>query len=93
MNFSNLERLEEKVNQVVQQITFLKDKNRELEQENSELKSMLEDRNKLIQSYEEQIDQLKKQTQESFLFKEKEEQIKEKISGMLNKLDQLELMI
>jgi chromosome segregation ATPase len=93
MNFSNIERLEEKVNQVVQQITFLKDKNKEIEQENTELKSMLEDRNRLIQSYEEQIDQLKQQTQESSLFKEKEEEIKGKISGMLGKLDQLESMI
>ena len=93
MNFSNIERLEEKVNQVVQQITFLKNKNKEIEHENTELKSMLEDRNSLIQSYEEQIDLLKQQTQESSSFKEKEEEIKGKISGMLGKLDQLESMI
>lgn len=93
MNFSNIEKLEEKVNQVVQQVKFLREKNQELTRENTELKSMLEDRNRLIQTYEEQIDQLKQQRQDSSQFLAREEQIRAKISGMLEKLDQLESMI
>ena len=62
-------------------------------QENSELKSMVEDRNKLIQSYESQLDELKQQTQESTQILEKEEQIKEKITNMIGKLDQLESLV
>jgi hypothetical protein len=54
---------------------------------------MLEDRNKLIQSYEGQLDELKQQTQESTQILENEEQVKEKINSMLGKLDQLESLV
>lgn len=93
MNLSNIELLEEKINQIVQQLKLLKDKNQELEQENLEMKSVLEDRDKLIESFESKIDQLKQQAQDSSNFQEVESKIKDKISGMLEKLDQFESMV
>ncbi len=93
MNLSNIELLEEKINQIVQQLKLLKDKNQELEQDNLEMKSVLEDRDKLIESFESKIDQLKQQSQDSSNFQEVESKIKDKISGMLEKLDQFESMV
>lgn len=93
MNLSNIELLEEKINQIVQHLKLLKDKNQELEQENLEMKSVLEDRDKLIESFESKIDQLKQQAQDSSNFQEVESKIKDKISGMLEKLDQFESMV
>lgn len=93
MNLSNIELLEEKINQIVQHLKLLKDKNQELEQENLEMKSVLEDRDKLIESFESKIDQLKQQSQDSSNFQEVESKIKDKISGMLEKLDQFESMV
>ncbi len=93
MDLSNIELLEEKINQIVPQMKLLKDKNQELEQENLEMKSMLADRDKLIESFEINIDQLKLQSQDSSQFQEREEQIKEKITNMLEKLDQFESMV
>ena len=93
MNLSNIELLEEKINQIVQQLKLLKDKNQELEQENLKMKSVLEDRDKLIESFESKIDQLKQQAQDSSQFQEMENKIKDKISGMLEKLDQFESMV
>ncbi|HDL17902.1 MAG TPA: hypothetical protein ENH29_02490 [Bacteroidetes bacterium] len=93
MNLSNIERLEEKINHIVQQMQTLKERNRELEQRNIEFSSMLEDRNRLIQANEAEIDHLKQQMQNSLQFQEQEERIKQKITQMLSKLDQLESMV
>jgi len=93
MNLTNIERLEEKINQIILQMKSLKEKNDVLISENAELKSMLDDRNKLIQNLETQLSQMKQQTLETDLFRENEEKVKEKISSMLEKLDQLEAIL
>ena len=93
MNLTNIERLEEKINQIILQVKSQKEKNDVLISENAELKSMLDDRNKLIQNLETQLSQMKQQTLETDLFRENEEKVKEKISSMLEKLDQLEAIL
>jgi len=93
MNLSNIERLDEKINQIILQLKSLKETNEVLSRENAEMKTMLDDRNKLIQNLETQLSQLKQQSMETDLFRKNEEKIKEKISTMLEKLDQLEAIL
>ncbi len=90
MEFSNLEKLEQKLNFFVIRLNKLLEENKLLKEQNTELVTLLQDRDKVIQQLEEEIVQLR----ESQFFQkgnqEKDEKIRQKISEMLHKLDLLE---
>lgn len=90
MEFSNLEKLEQKLNSFVIRLNKLLQENKLLKEQNAELVTLLQDRDKVIRQLEEEIVQLR----ESQFFQkenqEKDEKIRKKINEMLHKLDLLE---
>lgn len=90
MEFSNLEKLEQKLNSFVIRLNKLLQENKLLKEQNAELVTLLQDRDKVIRQLEEEIVQLR----ESQFFQkenqEKDEKIRKKINDMLHKLDLLE---
>jgi len=90
MEFSNLEKLEQKLNSFVIRLNKLLQENKLLKEKNAELVTLLQDRDKVIRQLEEEIVQLR----ESQFFQkenqEKDEKIRKKINDMLHKLDLLE---
>ena len=93
MNPSSIEKLEEKINQIFQQMNSLKETSQGLEQANAELKKQLEEKDRLIVDLETRCERYESQTQQAVTDHSREEEIRERISNVLEKLDQLESMI
>ncbi len=90
MEFSNLEKLEQKLSTFIVRLQKLQSENQQLRRENTELKLQLEDRNLAIQQLEKEIERLEGEQMVQQENEERDELIRQKISEMLKKLDLLE---
>ncbi len=90
MEFSNLEKLEQKLSSFVIRINKVLEENKLLKEQNAELVTLLRDRDRVVQQLEEEIVQLREVQFNQQENQEKDEQIRKKISEMLQKLDVLE---
>ena len=90
---SNLENLESKINEVIEKMNSINDKTVNLEKENSELKSILEEKDRMIGDLESRCEQVEEQSTMSDSDRNNDEEIKTKISNALGKLDQIESML
>ncbi|GBD93606.1 hypothetical protein BMS3Abin05_01190 [bacterium BMS3Abin05] len=90
MEFSNLEKLEQKLNAFLAWTDKLQRENVQLNEKTSELQILLQDRDQVIQHLEEEIVQLRETQYLTKEYEEKDERIRQKINEMLHKLDQLE---
>ncbi len=90
MEFSNLDKLEQKLSSFVVRLNKLLDENKLLKEQNADLVALLQDRDKVIQQLEEEIVQLRESQFYQKENQEKDEKIRQKINEMLHKLDLLE---
>jgi FtsZ-binding cell division protein ZapB len=90
MEFSNLEKLEQKLTTFIVRLQKLQNENQELRKQNAELQMQLDDRNLAIQQLEEEIERLQEAQSVWQENDERDELIRQKISEMLKKLDLLE---
>ncbi|NOY77741.1 MAG: hypothetical protein GXO76_07725 [Calditrichaeota bacterium] len=90
MEFSNLEKLEQKLSSFVSHLNKVLDENKLLKEQNTELVTLLQDRNRVIQQLEEEIVRLRESQFDQQGNQEKDEKIRQKINDMLHKLDVLE---
>jgi len=90
MEFSNLEKLEQKLSSFVSHLNKVLDENKLLKEQNTELVTLLQDRNRVIQQLEEEIVRLRESQFDQQGNQEKDEKIRQKINDMLHKLDELE---
>lgn len=89
MDLEQLDILEEKINQAVRVIEKVKLENRELLRANQELRSEVDEKERVLQQLKEENENLTQQN-ESSMGKEKEEIIKSKVEQMLSRLDDLQ---
>ena len=87
MQSDQLDILEEKINNAVLLIAKLQAENGELKKQTKELTSRLQENEKIIQQIREENQKIKEQKGNPQDFQEKEEKIRQKIEGMLAKLD------
>ena len=89
MKDDQLEILEKKINNTIQLINNLQAENSGLKKYNAELINRVQEQEKSIQRLREEYQKLK-ELQNISHFNEKEEEIKQKVKGMLAKLDNLQ---
>ena len=90
MNYEQLDSLEEKINKAIRVINNLQAENEELKKYNMELINKVQENEKTIQRLREEYQNLKDHQDISHITKEKEEEIRHKVEGMLAKLDSLQ---
>lgn len=90
MDIEQLDILEGKINQAVRIIEKVKLENQELVRTNQELRSGVEDKERIIQQLREENEGLKQLQNNAAMDKDKEDLIKSKVEQMLSRLDDLE---
>lgn len=93
MDYQNIDILEDKINMAVELIARLKKENRELKQQNLEMKSQLEKDQETLQKLQAEYDALITQQSEIADFKTREAKVKDKVEGMLSKLNAIQLSL
>ena len=88
--YNQLEILEGKINKTIQLIDKLQAENNELKRYNAELINKVQEQEKINQKLRKGYHKLKEQQNNSHFTLEKEEEIKQKVEGMLAKLDNLQ---
>jgi chromosome segregation ATPase len=82
--------LEQKIVQVLGVVSRLKSQNQELARKNQELQSKLEEKERIILTCKEELEQRKKTQNDVDSYKEKQERIRFKIESLVEKLREFE---
>ncbi len=82
--------LEQKIIQVLGVVSRLKSQNQELARKNQELQSKLEEKERIILTFKEELEQRKKTQNDVDSYKEKQERIRFKIESLVEKLREFE---
>ncbi|MBD3288614.1 hypothetical protein GF337_07410 [candidate division KSB1 bacterium] len=90
MQPNQLDLLEIKVKKILTLIEKIQAEKDQLQKDNLHLKKIIKSRESEIERIKDEYKHLKKNTRSSSLFIEKEREIKDKIEGMLAKLDSIE---
>ncbi len=90
---SNIENLEAKIIQLIEKLNSMKNKTKNLENEKLELKSLLQEKDRIIGDLEQRCEQIEEQVSESDSYNKYDKRIKTKITNALVKLDQIESML
>jgi hypothetical protein len=85
-----LDQLEQKIVQVLGVMSRLKAHNQELALKNHELQAKLEDKERIILTLKEELDQRKKSQVDVDVYKEKQERIRFKIESLVEKLKEFD---
>ena len=93
MSNSSIEKLEEKINRIVQHMDSLGEGSQALEHANAELKNELEERDRLIMALEARCEQYESKSFKAESNLRNVEEMKDKISSLLEKLDRLDSML
>ncbi|MBN1351954.1 cell division protein ZapB [candidate division KSB1 bacterium] len=93
MDYQQIDILEDRINQAVDLIARLKEENRHLKQQNSELRERAEESEKTLKMLQDEFQHLTNAQKETENFKEREALLKRKVEAMLSKLDTIQLSI
>jgi len=93
MSTSSIDRLEQRINQFLERFQALREKVTQLQNENAELKALLEDREKTIASLESRIAAARAESEQSQEAREREAALRRKVAELLEKLDALESVL
>ncbi len=90
MDDQNFEVLEEKIDQVLSMLSRLKTENRELQQKNTELQSVVDEKEKTIQTLKSEYEHYHEMQTEIETYREKQDRIRSKVETLLQKLKEFE---
>ncbi|MCH8126741.1 hypothetical protein IIC38_12385 [candidate division KSB1 bacterium] len=90
---SNIENLEAKISQFIENLNSMKIKTENLGKEKLELESLLQEKDRIIGDLEQRCAQIEEQVSGSDSYTKYDERIKTKITNALGKLDQIESML
>ena len=93
MSTSSIDRLEQRINQFLERFQALKEKAARLQEENRELKALLEDREKTIARLESRMAVVQAESSQTQEAKAREEALRRKVAELLEKLDALESVL
>lgn len=93
MDYQQIEILEDKINLAVELIARLKNENRELKQRNAEIAQQLEASELAFKQMKVDFDNLQTRQEDYFQIKQREEKVREKVDGMLQKLNAIQLSL
>lgn len=87
MDYGELEKLEENIKKAIETIHRLQIENQKLKQQNEHLTNQIKEKEQTIQQLSHKYQGIGIVEDQSYIYKEKEEKIKQKIQQMLDKLD------
>ncbi len=87
MDYAELEKLERNIKKAIETIHRLQSENQKLKQENEHLTTQIKEKEQTIQQLGHKYQGIGTTEDQSYIYKEKEEKIKQKIQQMLDKLD------
>jgi len=93
MDYQQIDILEDKINMAVELISRLKNENRELKKQNMEMKQLVEKNNEALQKLQADYDALLAKQEEANEYQAREAKVKDKVEGMLNKLNAIQLSL
>jgi len=93
MDYQQIEILEDKINLAVELIARLKNENRELKQRNAEIMQQLEASELAFKQMKADFENLQTRQEDYFQIKQREEKVREKVEGMLQKLNAIQLSL
>ena len=91
---SIVDKLESTIDEAIKRIVELKKKNQILLEEKQELKALLNEKELRIEGLQKVIEEFKTKAEDPVIqrYKDKEEMLRQRIQGMLSKLDELKLI-
>jgi len=89
MEVESLEKLEERIGKALELMTQYRDKNQELQHQNEELLAKIQECERNLERFKQENNELREAREQSQLSAVQQEEIKNKIEGMLSKLDNL----
>ncbi len=91
---SIVDKLESTIDEAIKRIVELKKKNQILLEEKQELKALLNEKELRIEGLQKVIEEFKTKADDTVIqrYKDKEEMLRQRIQGMLSKLDELKLI-
>ncbi len=89
-----VDKLESTIDEAVKRIVELKKKNQTLLEEKQELKALLNEKELRIEGLQKVIEEFKTKADDTVIqrYKDKEEMLRQRIQGMLSKLEELKLI-
>lgn len=93
MDYQHIDILEDKINLVVELLTRLKNENRELKQRNIDLQQKLDASEHAFNQLKTDYDTLQNNHEDYLQIKKREEKVQEKVEGMLQKLNAIQLSL
>lgn len=93
MDYQQIDILEDKINMAVDLIVRLREENRQLTQQNLELREKAEESEKALKMLKDEFQHLTMVKEETENMKKREVLVKSKVEAMLSKLDAIQLSI
>ncbi|MCK5145960.1 cell division protein ZapB [bacterium] len=90
MDAQSFELLEEKINKMITTLNLFKTENKELKMQNQELRSLLDNKEQMINTLNNEKEQLKSVQGDVESYKQNQNRIKEKVDSLLLKLKEFE---
>ena len=93
MDYQQIDILEDKINMAVELLARLKKENQDFKQRNADLQQKLEASEHAFEQMKADYDALLNNQEDVSLIKQREEKVREKVEGMLNKLNSIQLSL